>query len=283
MNGLSIVTLVKNRAEHLRELVEGLSRSEYPPSELIIVSMDDLPYAQPPTPFPIHVLRIATDGLPLAKARNTGAAAARCDHLLFLDVDCIPMRGLTGAILPALMAHDALICADIRYLAADQTKNGWTEEQLLVISQSHPVRQFPSSGLRVEPNSGLFWSLAFGVRRARFMSLGGFDERFVGYGAEDTDFGFRARAAQIPLLFLGGPGAFHQYHDVFDPPLQHFQDIVRNARTFHQKWRIWPMDGWLRAFEAMGLIALSDQHLQLLRHPGASEIHAARKPRTVRF
>jgi GT2 family glycosyltransferase len=128
----------------------------------------------------------------------------------------------------------------------------------------------------VEENAGLFWSLVFAIRSARFSALGGFDEAFTGYGAEDTDFGFRAKQAGLPLLFMGGAGAFHQHHDIFDPPVQHLADIVRNARLFYQRWKVWPMEGWLAAFKEMGLIARAGDMITLLRQPTIDEVAQAR-------
>lgn len=280
---LSVLTLVRNREGHLAQLVEGLRRSVQAPDELIVVDMGDVVLPVPDTVFRTSVIRLATEGLPLAEARNLAAGTARSEQLLFLDVDCIPMRGLVGAMAAALRDHDALICAHVRYLAVGDARGDWNEEGLSTVGLPHPARAFPTEGLAVEPNAGLFWSLAFGVRRERFEAQGGFDERFTGYGAEDTDFGFRARDAGLPLMVMGGPGVFHQHHGVIDPPLQHFDDILRNARTFHGIWGSWPMLGWLKAFEAMGLIRLGVDRLERVRSPDAREIAAATKSDTARF
>lgn len=280
---LSILTLVKNRGEHLRNLVEGLVRSGQQPDELVIVDMSNTPVAIVATPFPSRVIRLETTGLPLAQARNLAAHHATGDHLLFLDVDCIPMTGLVRAIDAELSLQDALICAEIRYLGPNAVAAAWTERELMSSSLPHPARQFPGTGLRQEDNAGLFWSLAFGLRQKTFARLGGFDERFTGYGAEDTDFGFRARDQRTPLMFMGGTGAFHQHHGVYDPPLQHFDDILRNATLFLEKWGIWPMTGWLDAFESMGLVRREMERIVHLRVPSAEEIKAARKEDAAPF
>jgi GT2 family glycosyltransferase len=274
---LSILTIVKNRAGHLAQLIEGFRRSTVLPDELVIVDMaSNPPVVTDETPFPVHIVRLDGHGLPLAAARNAAAQAANGDKLLFLDVDCIPMRDLTGDIARCLDDRDALVCAEILYLAPDDARGQWDEADLIVHAAGHPVRQFPATGLRQEDNAGLFWSLAFGIRRQAFFALGGFDEAFTGYGAEDTDFGFRACKAGLPLLFMGGAGAFHQYHDVFDPPLQHLDDIVRNAGLFRDRWDMWPMEGGLDAFEAAGLIARNDDIIVSIRQPSALEIAQAR-------
>ncbi|WP_176400408.1 glycosyltransferase family 2 protein [Sphingobium sp. Z007] len=274
---LSVLTIVKNRSAHLAQLIEGLRRSAVPPAELVIVDMaSHPPVSAVEAPFPIRIVRLDGPGLPLAAARNAAARAASGDTLLFLDVDCIPMRDLTGAIARCLNDHDALICAEIRYLAPDHARGEWDEADLLQRAKGHPVREFPAQGLRQENNAGLFWSLAFGLHRQRFWDLAGFDEAFTGYGAEDTDFGFRARQAGVPLLFMGGAGAFHQYHDVFDPPLQHLEDIVRNAGLFRARWNMWPMEGWLDAFETGGWIARCGGGIDVRRLPSEIEIKQAR-------
>ena len=81
-----------------------------------------------------------------------------------------------------------------------------------------------------------------------------FDERYEGYGGEDTDFGFRLRDAGVPLVWVGGAHAYHQYHPTSVPPWQHLDDILRNGRHFAQRWGRWPMTGWLDAFERAGAI-----------------------------
>lgn len=279
----SVLTIVKDRGRHLRELVAGLSRSISAPAELVVVDMSSPPLRIPEASFPIKVIHVPDAGLPLARARNVAARAASSDVLIFLDVDCIPARDLLSRLERAIVGQDALICADIRYLPARGADIAWTDAEMHDVGIAHPARDFPDEGLRIESNPGLFWSLAFGIRRSAFDRLEGFDERFCGYGAEDTDFGFRARAADIPLMFLGGAGAFHQHHGVSDPPLQHFEDIVRNARIFHELWRIWPMGGWLARFSELGLITLHPDRIERLRPPADRELAEARKPDEARF
>jgi GT2 family glycosyltransferase len=270
---MSVLTIVKDRPGHLEQLLEGLRRSDVMPSEFIAVDMgSDPPVNLGDVPFPARVVRLDGDGLPLAAARNLAARRATGELLLFLDVDCIPMRGLIGSMVKVLEAHAALVCAQVRYLGPDDARGSWQEADLLGRSAGHPVRRFPASGIRRVEEAGLFWSLTFGILRESFFDLGGFDERFTGYGAEDTDFGFRAREAQLPLLFMGGPGAFHQHHDTFDPPLQYFADILRNAARFRGKWGIWPMEGWLAAFQKAGLIRLTDEQIDVVRYPTSREI-----------
>ena len=282
MSELSVVTIVRNRAHHLQRLIEGLLRSEAPPRELIVVDMSDDAVNVAGLPFPSRRVDFGARRLALAEGRNVGARAADGQFLLFLDVDCIPRASLIATMERELMERDALICPEVRYLGPDGSGHV-TDLELEEASIRHPVRSFPVSGTRVETNPGLFWSLTFGIRRRRFETLGGFDQGYDGYGAEDTDFGFRACEAGLSLLFLGGTGSFHQHHGVISPPLQHVADIVRNANRFHVRWGIWPMDGWLKRFEELGLVSFGGGKLRLTRAPTSAEIEAATQPPSAYF
>ncbi|UFN48939.1 glycosyltransferase [Roseomonas sp. OT10] len=280
---VSVLTPVKGRERHLRRLLAGLARGTRRPDRAVVVDMGEAPPALPPCPFPVTHHRMPSPGLPLAAARNAAARLAGTPLLVFLDVDCIPAANLVEALAAAAQAEDALVCCEIRYLPAaalppEEDAPLPPEAALLAAGRPHRDRPFPASGRREEANAGLFWSLAFAVRRATFERIGGFDESFTGYGAEDTDLSFRARAAGVPLLLTGDTRAFHQHHTVRDPPLQHFADILANAQRFRARHGLWPMDGWLHAFARMGLIAplpAEGARITILRAPTEAELRAA--------
>lgn len=87
MTGLSVLSLARGRTAHLLNLVEGLRRSEVPPAELLVVDMNDAPIAIGECDFPVRLIRMRGENLPLAAARNLAARHARADWLLFLDAD----------------------------------------------------------------------------------------------------------------------------------------------------------------------------------------------------
>ncbi|MEO5901826.1 MAG: glycosyltransferase [Ilumatobacteraceae bacterium] len=258
---ISVVTIVHDRPEQLTHLIRGLLRCTPLPDELVVVDMGSTPQVgELVQGLASAHLRCTTvriddgDGrLPLARARNVGGATARGDRLVFLDVDCIPAPDLVGSYRAA--PHSSLVCAPVRYL-----RQGWDAPtvdldpvHLFAASDAHPLRLAPPMDA-CDDRYELFWSLSFATDRETFVALHGFDERYVGYGAEDTDFGFAARRACVPLVWLAHGCAFHQWHPSQQPPVQHLEAIVANARTFRTSWGRWPMEGWLGAFAARGLI-----------------------------
>ncbi len=281
---LTVLTIVKDRTSHLEKLIEGVRSSHVRPDHLVIADMGKVKAEIDVSDLPVRHIHWPASGLPLAAARNLAASHATTDKLVFLDVDCIPSTGLLGLLDEVSNQVTGLICAPVRYLPRGFALHGqWSESSLLAQGVEHPVRRFPKHGYRIEVNRGLFWSLVFAIDRLQFEALGGFDEAYDGYGAEDTDLSFRAGKAGIPLIFAGGACAFHQYHPVIDPPLQHFADIVRNATLFRRRWDVWPMDGWLSAFQALGLIRMSARHIEVLRLPTVIEIADATRKNDAPF
>ena len=98
MSSTAVVTVVHHRREHLARQRASLARSSTSPVDHVVVAMDDPELAAadgcaaalPGTPL----------GLPLAAARNHGAAVALArgaDTLVFLDVDCLAAETLVEA------------------------------------------------------------------------------------------------------------------------------------------------------------------------------------------
>ena len=285
-----MITIASGREDHLKTLTLGLKASRRPPLELIVVRMSGWRPKTPPPPdaFDLRFVDAARpDGkLPLAAARNAGARAARSESLVFLDVDCVPSPTLTAAYEDELTVFDGVLMGEVRYLppkAGDRFRAVGDFPDLVAAGEHHPGRECPPrAGVRRTSRYETFWSLSFAARRSTFLDrIGGFDEGYAGYGAEDTDFAFRARRAGVPLGWVGGAAAFHQHHETCDPPLQHLEDIVANARRFKNLWGEWPMEGWLDAFAHRGFVAWEKDHLTLLRLPTPSEVSAHRRGTSV--
>ncbi|MEJ7893834.1 MAG: galactosyltransferase-related protein [Solirubrobacteraceae bacterium] len=256
---VAVVTIARGRRRHLERQAHAVARLDPAPDRYVIVSLDE----QPPPDLGEVVHAPVADGapLPLAAARNTAiAAAVDADLVLCLDVDCLPERGMLTALTAAALqtGHGHLLCGPVGRLGPlpdEAVAPGPGELAESRTAATTGPRPAPKPGeLRDEARAELFWSLSFAVAPATHARIGGFDEGYVGYGAEDTDYGFRARREGVRLTWVGGAWAHHQHHAVSDPPVEHVQDIVRNARRFRERWGTWPMEGWLTAFAALGLV-----------------------------
>lgn len=200
----------------------------------------------------------APDRVRLAAARNAGAAAALASGaglVVFLDADCIPGPDLLRRYSEAAVAHpDTVLCGPVTYLPAGAAVD---PAALAAATSPHPARRMPPDDAETVADADeyrLFWSLSFALTAATWRRSGGFDERYEGYGGEDTDFAFRLRRAGIPLVWVGGAHAYHQYHPTSSPPWEHIDDILRNGRLFAETWGEWPMTGWLEKFESAGAV-----------------------------
>jgi GT2 family glycosyltransferase len=262
---VTTVTIVRGRHEHLRCQHQHLARGIRLPDHVVVVAMGDEQVGTVVQDGPLRsrteVVELpATPGLPLAAARNRGAEVAfgelGSDIVIFLDVDCLPSRDLVDAYVDAWhrtsRSELRLLNGPVCYLQPPGP-GGYTAGDLQQASP-HPGRPSPAAGsLQRGDDHRLFWSLSFSLDAATWAAVGGFDERYTGYGGEDTDFGQRAAAAGAEMWWVGGARAYHQWHPVSDPPLEHVHDIVRNANLFRGQWGWFPMSTWLEAFAELGL------------------------------
>lgn len=265
---IAVVTIVRGRHEHLALQQRGLAASQRRADHRVVVAMDDPALGErlrgsTPEPEVVHVEATGL-GLPLARARNLGARRAidgGADGLVFLDVDCVPSPLLVGTYEQALAdprTSADLLCGPVTYLPPPPA-GGYDLAALGAMAAPHEARPSPPAGEvdRGHDRYELFWSLSFAVSAQTWGRIGGFEESYVGYGGEDTDFAVKAERAGVALAWVGGADAYHQHHRVSRPPVEHVDDIVRNASIFHRRWGTWPMRGWLDAFVERGLVTCS--------------------------
>ena len=245
---VGLATLAAGRPSHLRRQAQavaglrGLAR-------YVVVNMDAEPVAIPGARV-VH-LPGAPGRLPLAAARNRAIAElADCELVVLLDVDCLPTSDLVTRYRAAgreLGDRPGLLCGPVGYLDGPTEAAGGAlldraDAAALRRARERVIRQFPAAGIRREPRHELFWSLSCALTPATHAAIGGFDEAYEGYGAEDTDYGLRAREAGIGLWFVAGAWAYHQHH----PPsgarsVPELGALVANCGRFHARWGFWPM------------------------------------------
>ncbi len=263
MPEFSIVTIVKGRRKQLANLLESVQASTLLPYDLQVVCMDNADDIKPPAGLnvSIHVMG-NSQKLPLAAARNAGIKAAKTDNVIFIDVDCIVSPTLFESMLAQLQSQNIIAAYPLYLPFVPETGNYAALKQEAV---RHPAREHIPVGKPVEHLQ--FWSLIFGIRKQTFENIGGFDESFTGYGAEDTDFAMMFNQQGIKLFFVQDY-VLHQYHDKYDPPVNYFDSIIENARRYRLKWNVLPMQRWLKAFRKMGLINIDQaENITIIQEP----------------
>jgi hypothetical protein len=265
---VAVVTTVAGRHRHLAAQHRSLVAGSRTPDLTVVVSLGD-PEVQDvvtkgPLPEACEVLHEdvpVSTRLPVAAGRNRGARRALregADFLVFLDVDCLASPGLLAAYEHAdeRVPHNrpALLAGPVAYLPPLPAGAATYDQTTLDAARPHPARPAPPPGtVRREPDMRLFWSLSFAVRPHAWARIGGFHEGYTGYGAEDTDFAQLATGCGARLWWVGGATAYHQWHPVSNPPVEHLDDVVANANRFHRRWGWFPMQGWLSAYDERGL------------------------------
>lgn len=158
----------------------------------------------------------------LAQARNRAAKAAS-ELLLFNDADTLcPPDQIIEAVQRATLEPGPVFCMD-SYLrlsrATTESLTGWHDA--FVAPAEQELHEPPSNG-------------CMAITRASFLELGGYDERFHGWGYEDCEFNLRAER-MFGIRRVAGE-AVHLWHGerrVDDSPLD--EDPARvaaNLRLF---------------------------------------------------
>ena len=275
----AVITPVRGRLEHLVNARRFLV-ADAPDVQHIVVAVDTPDVEDKLRPLGLAdnltVLTIPDDpqGMPTAAARNAGAECALANgaqFLVFLDVDCAVLPGFMGAMTRAVAgaqssrsAPPAVYNAPVTYLAKKQNLDLISPDSAASWISPHPARPNPVPGqVQFDQDFHLLWSLAFGIEAEHWARTKGFDERYVGYGAEDTDFGMRCARAGFTMAWVGGAQVLHQWHPSAIPPVHHLEDIVRNATIYYRTWGSWPMEGWLTAFAQDGLVRWEADRLTL--------------------
>ncbi len=262
---LSLITIVKGRGQHLSNLLSGIVRSTYTPDEIIIIAINELPDLKGFEQLSIKTILLESKDkdLPIAEARNLGATSSSNEHLIFLDVDCIPSARFFEQIFHQGKTTKTLIMGNPRYLTK-KVFRGIRENQLKKISIFHPHRPTVDR-LEISKDWRLFWSLCFYIPKSLFIEIGGFDENYTGYGAEDTDFSLTLKQKGNYQFLLSEAVVYHQQHPVYSPPVHQLDSIIANAEKFYNKWGIWVMENWLEAFQQHGLINWTETSTKIER------------------
>lgn len=211
---VSVVITTYNRSDALLAVLRGLERQTDRNFEVIVADDGSRSEHQKAIQESIvaRSLRVThvwhpDVGFTASRIRNRGVAASRGEYIVFLDGDCVPEvdfiarhRSLAQ---PGFFVNGSrvLLSPDLtnRVVSGGESISGrsvvyWVAQRMRGhASKLSGLVRLPDGGLRT--NRKFSWkgirSCNFGVWRADFERVNGFDESFVGWGHEDADFVLR--------------------------------------------------------------------------------------------
>lgn len=166
----------------------------------------------------------------ISKARNIGFESSKGNLITFLDVDIIIMSGFVSQVISKYEKMDKFIVFyyiygvfqkkgsqlyhEIKSLTPEKFTNDWCKER----NELRDVREaiFHMSDYerdRVPAPWAFGWSGAFSIDRESFIESGGFDESFLGWGAEDIDLVYRVLNNNIKYYFDSEISVLHVPHE----------------------------------------------------------------------
>lgn len=205
----SIIVISYNQHRLTRRVIESLALLNYEKEQYEVILVDD--GSSPPFTDPedqtlkntryFYIPR--SESSSRAKARNHGAQHAVGDFIIFLDGDCIVNADFIGKYEHYLSVNNYnLVLGTSSYLMDYQLPSELDQIYLRELDNSHPnsesdfrfhLKKLNNCSIlsNIHASWLLFISRNFCIRRSLFTELGGFDERFLGWGSEDIEFAYR--------------------------------------------------------------------------------------------
>ncbi len=250
---LSVVVPTRDRAALLPGLFEAFARQDAPEGsfEVLVVdngSRDGTAGLLEASAYPwLRALGEPSPGA--SSARNAGVAAARGERVLFLDDDMLPEPDVLRLHAQAherepVRSHLGFI--DFRWEAQPHPLSRY-------VAETSSAELFPAAGS--EPSFFQYYTAHVSTPRKALLDVGGFDEKFAGYGYEDAELGYRLDRAGVPLAYL--PAARVVNREPHDPKTYWRKTEAAGeaqARCFQLHPELTILDRATRHFDRMGPI-----------------------------
>jgi glycosyltransferase involved in cell wall biosynthesis len=225
----SVVIPTRDRPAALENCLKALTGLDYPREAFEVIVVDDgsARSVQPLVDsvrnrLQMKFLRQRQQGP--ARSRNSGAAAARGNWLVFLDDDCRPSAGWLAAFDAAKPREDEILGG--RTLN-ELDKNPLSEASQQLLDYLYEYFFEGSSPLR------FFASNNFAVTAHRFRGLRGFNPRFSLAAGEDREFCSRWLESGGALREVPGAVVKHAHHLTVSSFLQQHFRYGQGAFTYH--------------------------------------------------
>ncbi|MFM7136148.1 MAG: glycosyltransferase [Planctomycetota bacterium] len=253
----SVLVTTFRRPRHLALVLESIALQRGVPRDHEIVVADDgsgdataevVAEFAAAVDIPVRFTSQPHEGFRLARCRNNAARLARGEYLVFLDGDCILPRGHLAAHRGrrrpglALLGHCARLTEETSRLLVPENISLTNLAGLVPAGEARALarrhRRIRWHNLLRHPTKPRLTGGDFGVWRADFERVNGFDERFLGWGQEDDDLGLRLRAAGVRLdSVLDLTRSLHVWHPTDPTATPRWRDGA-NVAYFSRRGRL---------------------------------------------
>jgi len=227
----SIVIPTYNRTERLQLCLQSIAQLDYPRRHFEVIVVDDgsrIPIKPITDQFadPLAIRLIKQKNAGPASARNTGAAEARGNYLVFTDDDCQPDANWLQAVATARNECPQALIGGHTVNALSQNLYS-TASQLLIDYLYDYYNQD-------QRNSIFFASNNFAMPRQLFHKVGGFETHFPLAAGEDREFCDRWRHHGFTMYYSPAMEVYHAHTLTLGSFWRQHFNYGRGAFCFHQ-------------------------------------------------
>ncbi len=246
MHKTSLIITIFNRSQSLRKALLSLQNQSVKPSELILSddgSEEDIVNVikdiTKQLDFPVKYVKQENKGFRLAKARNNGVRNSSGDLLIFLDQDLIYTENMIKTFIDSskrkrfttgmpvwLRKEESTLITEETILKNKFLSLITAKEKAEVEKQYRKDKRYyylHKLGLTNQPR---LRGGVCGINRSDFETINGYDEKFIGWGAEDDDIGKR--------LYRTGVEGFNPFNNEFAIHLYHERVTIANKGVKEQ-------------------------------------------------
>jgi len=214
-----LINTAQGRESYLETCLEHLKRQSDPDFEVLVIDCGSFEGEKRIAPFRNDFRLIyhwRPFDLSVSRSRNIGAGLASGDYLVLIDSDILLNPDAIAAYRHYASEKHVAIIGYYGNAPERVAPSQWYPELLVnyLDKRVHIYRPDQLSLFHyVQAQPYQFgWSANFGVSLEHYRAVGGFDERYWGWGEEDNQFAFDLACKGISLHFALDVWAEHQVH-----------------------------------------------------------------------
>ena len=225
----TIIISVKNRHENAKYCLYSIAHCDPKPSEVIVVDFGSrIPVNSIAKRFKfVRVIRTENDVKKFHKARalNIGIKAAKTKFICVTDVDQIFQKNFFGVLNHTLEKNNKCFVKCITYFL--NTANVLPDRPQDIMMEYFRLLKHAKKFGRKPFGEGN----CNGVSRSWAVRVRGYDERYIGWGYEDSNFYKRARMDGFGTIWLKNTTMIHMFHKR-NPNYFHMPSIRKSLKMF---------------------------------------------------